>query len=152
MAWKLTRTAVGTTNTEERRSEPRAEAQASVVITPLAAVGTRFEGSVVDLSTRGVRVHLETQLQTLPRVGEVFRVQGRDDIMLCEVRHAEVSGSGADVGLQVVHWSKAGELKRLIQDEIDREASARPAMSIKRLVELATWFTSAFFFAELRNN
>jgi hypothetical protein len=140
-------------NAEERRSERRAEASVSVVITPLAAVATRFEGSVVDVSTGGVRVHLETQLRELPRTGEVYRVQSRDDIMLCEVRHAEVAGAGADLGLQIVHWSKTGELKRLIQNQIDREARilGGSAMSFKRVEELATWFSSARLFPELHN-
>jgi len=140
-------------NAQERRSERRADASVSVVITPLAAVTTRFEGSVVDVSTGGVRVHLATQLQELPRTGEVYRVQSRDDIMLCEVRHAEVAGAGADIGLQVVHWSKAGELKRLIQMQIDREANALGglAMSFKRVVQLATWLSSGRWFPELRN-
>jgi PilZ domain len=101
---------------EERRSEPRIEASASVVITPLAAVGTRFYGSVVNVSTGGVRVHCDTQLKELPRAGEVCRVQSRGDTMLCELRNAAVAAAGADLGFQIVHWGNAGELKRLISE------------------------------------
>jgi hypothetical protein len=99
----------------ERRSEPRIEARASVVMTPLAAVNRRLEGAVVEVSTRGVKVHFEKQLKELPRSGEVYRLQSSDDIMLCEVRHAEVSGAGASMGFQIVHWSNGGQLKRLVQ-------------------------------------
>lgn len=99
---------------EERRSEPRIEASASVVITPLAAVATRLHGSVVNVSTRGVRVHCDTELKELPRAGEVYRVQSSGDQMLCEVRNAEVTETGADLGLQIVQWNGAGELKRLL--------------------------------------
>jgi hypothetical protein len=99
---------------EERRSEPRIEASTSVLITPLAAVATRLHGSVVNVSTRGVRVHCDTELKELPRAGEVYRVQSRGDQMLCEVRNAAITETGADLGLQIVHWNGAGELKRLL--------------------------------------
>jgi hypothetical protein len=105
----------GWSGLQERRSEPRIEARASVVMTPLAAVSTRLEGAVVEVSTRGVRVQFEKQLKELPRSGEVYRLQSRDDIMLCEVRHAEVLGSGAALGLKIVHWSNGGQLKRLVK-------------------------------------
>ena len=101
---------------KERRSEPRIEARTSVVMTPLAAVSTRLEGALLDVSSHGVRVHFDKQLKVLPRSGEVYRLQSRDDIMLCEVRHAEVSGAGAALGLRIVHWSNDGQLKRLLQD------------------------------------
>jgi hypothetical protein len=100
---------------EERRSESRIEANASVVVTPLAAVATRLHGSVVNVSNRGIKVHFNTRLKALPRPGEVFRVQTRDDLLLCEVRHSEAAEAGADLGLQIVHWGDAGELKRLVQ-------------------------------------
>jgi hypothetical protein len=100
---------------KERRSEPRIEARTSVVMTPLASVSTRLEGAVVEVSTHGIRVHCDKQLKELPRSGDVYRLQSRDDIMLCEVRHAEVSSSGAAMGFQIVHWSNGGQLKRLVQ-------------------------------------
>lgn len=83
-------------------------------MTPLAAVGTRLRGSVVDVSTRGVRVHFDKQFKVPPRAGEVYRVQSRGDLMLCEVRNVKVAGAGAELGLQIVHWGGAGELKRLV--------------------------------------
>lgn len=102
---------------EERRSEQRIEASTSVVITPLAAVAARLHGSVVNVSTRGVRVHCDTQLKELPRAGEVYRVQSRGDLMLCEVRNFAVTEAGADLGLRIVHWGVAGELKRLLSEK-----------------------------------
>jgi hypothetical protein len=99
---------------EERRSEPRIEANTSVLITPLADVATCLHGSVVNVSTRGVRVHCDNELNELPRAGDVYRVQSRGDLMLCEVRHSVVTNAGADLGLQIVHWVGAGELKHLL--------------------------------------
>jgi len=86
-----------------------------VVVTPLAAVATRLLGSVVNVSTRGVRVHFDKRWREPPRAGEVYRVQSRDDLMLCEVRYFELAEFGANLGLQIVHWGNAGELKRLVQ-------------------------------------
>jgi PilZ domain len=103
--------------TEERRSEPRIQARTPVVVTPLAAVATRLHGSVVNVSPNGVRVHFDVLFDEEPRPGDVYRIQSRHDLMLCEVRYFEVAGSGADLGLQIVHWGEAGELKRLIQDQ-----------------------------------
>jgi hypothetical protein len=99
---------------QERRSEPRIEANISVLITPLAAVATRLHGSVVNVSTRGVRVHCDKELSESPRAGDVYRVQSRGDLMLCEVRNSVVTDAGADLGLQIVHWIGAGELKHLL--------------------------------------
>jgi hypothetical protein len=106
--------------TEERRSEPRIDANTSVLITPLAAVGTRLHGSVVNVSTRGVRVRCNKDLKELPRAGEVCRVQSGGDLMLCEVRNSAVTEAGADLGLQIVHWGGAGELKRLLAETAGR--------------------------------
>jgi hypothetical protein len=117
---------------EERRAETRIEANASVVITPLAAVGTRFYGSVVNVSTGGVRVHCDTQLKELPKAGEVCRIQSRGDIMLCEVRNFAVREAGADLGLRIVHWSNAGELKHLLSEtgcSTSRPAAMRSVMA-----------------------
>ena len=111
---------------EERRSEPRIEAGAAVVITPLAAVGTRFYGSVVNVSKGGVRVHCDTQLKELPRAGEVCRIQSRGDIILCEVRNSAIAEAGADLGLQIVQWGNAGELKHLLSES--GCSSTRPAL------------------------
>jgi hypothetical protein len=38
-----------------------------VVMTPLAAVATRLHGMVVNVSTRGVKVHFDTLLNEQPR-------------------------------------------------------------------------------------
>ena len=67
---------------DERRSEPRIESSASVVMTPLAAVTTRLHGSLVNVSTRGIRVHFDKPLNDVPKAGEVYRVHSGDDLML----------------------------------------------------------------------
>ena len=87
-------------------------------MTPLAAVATRLRGVVVNVSTRGVKVHFETLLNEQPRAGDVYRVQSGDDLMLCEVRHCDVAGKGADLGLEILHWVSAGELSRLVQHHL----------------------------------
>jgi hypothetical protein len=117
---------------EERRSERRIETSASVLITPLAAVGTRFHGSIVNVSTRGVRVHCDTELNELPRAGEVYRVQSCGDLMLCEVRNSAVTGAGVDLGLQIVHWGGAGELKRLLTGGQNGNPGTPPAENLLR--------------------
>jgi hypothetical protein len=53
----------------ERRAEPRIEIGTSVVMTPLAAVATRLKASVVNVSRRGIRVHVGAQMKELPRAG-----------------------------------------------------------------------------------
>jgi len=68
----------------------------------LADVLTRLHGAVVTVSTCGVKVHFETRPKEQPRAGEIYRVQSRDDLILCEVRCVEVAGAGADIGLQIV--------------------------------------------------
>src|ERR1022692_2214498 len=110
-------------NVTERRSEPRIETNASVVITPLAAVATHLHGSVVDVSAGGVKVHLDASLKELPRAGAIYRIQSGDDLMLCEVRYSKVAEPGADLGLKIIHWRDAGELKRIVQSQ--QQLSAR---------------------------
>src|SRR5579862_8096239 len=101
---------------KERRSEPRTEAGAKIVMTPLAAVATRLHGIVVNVSPRGVRVRFATLLNVHPKAGEVYRIQSGNDVMLCEVRYCEFAGEGADVGLEILHWVKAGELNQLLKN------------------------------------
>ena len=109
----------------EQRSESQVKLR-EVVITPLAAVDTRFYGSVVNVSKGGVRVHCDTQLKELPRAGEVCRIQSRGDIILCEVRNSAIAEAGADLGLQIVQWGNAGELKHLLSES--GCSSTRPAL------------------------
>ncbi len=101
---------------KERRSEPRTEAGAKIVMTPLAAVATRLHGIVVNVSPRGVRVRFATLLNVHPKAREVYRIQSGNDVMLCEVRYCEFAGEGADVGLEILHWVKAGELNQLLKN------------------------------------
>src|SRR5437867_11471803 len=96
---------------KERRAEPRLTVNAKVEITPLAAVAKRFHGTVVNASGKGLEVHIDNGLKESPRLGEVFRVQTGDDLMLCEVRRSTADGPALRLGLQIVHWAKVGQLK-----------------------------------------
>ena len=101
----------------ERRLEPRIESRTSVVMIPLATVSTRLQAFAVNVSTCGIRVHSNTLVNDLPRAGEVYRVQSGDDVMLCEVRHCQLAGEGADLGFKIVYWANTGELHRLVQGD-----------------------------------
>jgi hypothetical protein len=100
---------------DERRSEPRIDVKAPVVMTPLAAVTTRLKGQVVNISGRGIRVHLDTGLNGKPASGEVYRLQSGGDLMLCEVVHWQLEGEIPAIGLQILHWGECGELSRAIK-------------------------------------
>ncbi len=91
------------TDLDERMPEPRIRVGASVVVTPLASVAIRLQGSVVNVSTRGLRVHFDTRLNEQPRAGEIYRVQSRDDLLLCEVCHCEAAGAGTNLDLQIIN-------------------------------------------------
>ena len=104
---------------EERRLEPRIEANAPITMTPLAAVATRIHGSVVNVSGRGLKVHVDAPPKERPAAGDVYRVQSGDDLMLCEVRHYQPVAEGVDLGFVILHWVNVGELSRLVK-EFDR--------------------------------
>jgi hypothetical protein len=100
---------------DERRSEPRIDVKAPVVMTPLATVTTRLSGHVVNVSGRGLKVRVDGGLNGKPASGEVYRVQTGDDLMLCEVRNWQLEGEGAAIGFQILHWGDLGELNRVIK-------------------------------------
>jgi hypothetical protein len=102
---------------KERRAEPRIIIAAPAVITPLAAVATRLNGQVVDVSFHGVKVRVAELTGGLPRVGDVFRILSARDLMLCEVRHWQLQVEGTDIGFRILQWSDAGELKRVTMAE-----------------------------------
>jgi len=100
---------------DERRSEPRIDVKAPVVMTPLATVTTRLSGHVVNVSGRGLKVRVDAGLKGKPASGEVYRVQTGDDLMLCEVRNWQGEGEGGAIGFQILHWGDLGELSRVIK-------------------------------------
>ncbi len=101
---------------DERRAEPRIPVNGQVTMTPLAAVATRLRGTVVNVSGRGLQVLLEDALRPIPRNGDVYRIECGDDLMLCEVRRGEVNDAGTELGFQILHWAKVGELNRLLKE------------------------------------
>ncbi|MDP8982669.1 MAG: PilZ domain-containing protein [Acidobacteriota bacterium] len=102
----------------ERRLETRLETQAPAVITPLSAVTSRVHGSVVNVSSRGLKVHAGTPPEEHLAAGSIFRVQSGDDLMLCEIRHRRVEGETADIGFSILHWVSEGKLNRLVKELI----------------------------------
>jgi len=114
----------------ERRLEPRFEAKASVIMTPLSAVTTRLHGSVVDLSSGGLKVHATTLMEKHLAAGDVYRVQSGDDLMLCEIRHRRLDGQTVDIGFAILHWVSLGNLNRLV-----REFSKLTALPGRTLVD-----------------
>jgi hypothetical protein len=98
---------------KERRAEPRVDIAAPAVMTPLAAVATRLNGQVVNVSFNGVKVRVPELRNGQPRVGDVYRILSSKDLMLCEVRHWKLQADGTDIGFRILQWSDAGELKRV---------------------------------------
>jgi hypothetical protein len=98
---------------KERRTEPRVDIAAPAVMTPLAAVATRLNGQVLNVSFNGVKVRVPKLTNGQPRVGDVYRILSSKDLMLCEVRHCQLQAEGTDIGFRILQWSDAGELKRV---------------------------------------
>jgi hypothetical protein len=112
--WTVNVSPVGR-NTKEQRSEPRIEANAPALMIPLANVAIRLSGRVLNVSRRGVKVHVDEPLAGYPRTGDVYRVLSGNDVMLCEIRHYQLLGESAEVGFQIVHRLSRGELNSLIE-------------------------------------
>jgi hypothetical protein len=116
---------------EERRNESRAEVDSAAVLTPLAAVANRLGGQIVNVSSRGVKVHLAELLTTPPRVGDVYRIVSDRDTMLCEVRYSESRKDATDIGFQILHWREMGQLnlvaKKLKATVVERTPTSQSA-------------------------
>jgi hypothetical protein len=100
----------------ERRTEPRLEAEAPVVMTPLSAVTTRLHGSVVNVSDRGLKVQATALTDQHLTTGNIYRVQSGDDLMLCEIRHRRLDGENVNIGFAILHWVSAGKLNQLVKE------------------------------------
>ena len=119
---------------EERRKEPRRAVDATAVITPLAAVGTRLSGQVINVSSHGVKVRLTEQMTGEPRVGDVYRILSSRDRMLCEVNHCLSGTHGTDIGFRILYWSETGELNRIVETHSHSGShGGLPELSIPRL-------------------
>lgn len=84
----------------DRRSEPRAEANAPAVITELGSHPRRPAGGVVqDISGNGMRIRLSRAIACNAAV----RVETGDMLYLGEVVRCEPDGEGFSVGLMLRH-------------------------------------------------
>src|SRR5579863_6704919 len=118
---------------DERRRAPRIAVNASILLKPLAAIGTSIKGTVVDISKHGVRVRLDELPAALPKKGDAYRVRSDDDdVILCEVRSVRFEGAFTDIGLAILHWSNIGELNRLLEACQDEEATGTPRVERRR--------------------
>lgn len=117
---------------KERRRESRIEVDALVEMTPLAAVGNRLSAQVINVSTHGIKVRFTGQMTGQPRVGDVYRILGGRDRMLCEISHWTSTGSGTDIGFKILHWSDTGELHDVAETQ-----SGSPSSSTGRLSDLS---------------
>jgi|SRR5579862_9499832 len=120
----------------ERRSEKRIALGAPAELIPLAAVSTSLRGRVVDISGRGVKVHLDSLLNELPRTGDAYRLLSGREVMLCEVRNMQLEGEGGDIGLKILHWTKAGKLNRVtkVSAPMPQEAASKRTLRILRRI------------------
>ena len=86
---------------DERRSEPRTDLAANVVLTPLNDVSRRLKGSSVNISKRGIRVRL-TPGDHVPIQKQVFRIETSSDRILCEVRNWAAEATSIEIGLEIL--------------------------------------------------
>jgi hypothetical protein len=125
-------------SSDERRRDPRIAVNASILLKPLAAIGTSIHGTVVDISRHGIRVRLDELPAGLPKTGDAYRVRSDDDdVILCEVRSVRLEGAFTDIGFAILHWSSIGELNRLLescQDDAcqDEDATDKPRADWQR--------------------
>jgi hypothetical protein len=123
-------------NVREQRSEPRIEADAPALMIPLADVGTRFRGRVLDISRRGIKVRTSEPLKPQPKIGDIYRILSGDDVLLCEVRHCQLLWEGAELGFRIVHRLSSGELNSLV--EAYQAGKIDPASPEIQLLEAAS--------------
>jgi len=81
----------------------------------LAAVTTRVNGQVLNVSSQGVKVRVTKPASEAPRVGDVYRILSSKDTMLAEVCYSLARNEGTDIGFKIVYWSAIGELNRAIK-------------------------------------
>lgn len=101
----------------DRRKETRIEVAAAAALTPIASLDQRIRGEVVDLSPSGVRIRVSGSVDSLPKVGELYRVLSSQDRMLCRVAHTAPGDRGADIGFRIVYWNELGELSQTLEHQ-----------------------------------
>jgi hypothetical protein len=63
--------------------------------------------------------------------------------MLCEVRNFAVTVAGADLGLQIVHWGGAGELKRLLSETESQDRNPGLPQAENLLLRGLKWLSTS---------
>jgi hypothetical protein len=87
----------------ERRSEPRVEANAPVIVTELGSQGRHPMGGMAqDISGCGMRLKLPQAIAC----GAPVRVETKDMLLLGEVVRCEPDGEGFRIGLTIHHSLK----------------------------------------------
>jgi PilZ domain len=95
----------------ERRSQPRIEANATVLVTPIGSEHLQLSGTLENISDSGLMVALEAPIP----VGESVRIDSGDSLMISEVCHCEQRGQRHMVGFIVGEWTNKGTLKTLLR-------------------------------------
>lgn len=103
----------------EQRSESHVKLNDPVLITALKTDDAIFIARFVDLSSAGMRIKLNVDLE----VGSLLRLELGDDLMMTEVSHCEPDEGEFSAGLFILSSLQKSELQRL-----RREAVAGPAL------------------------
>jgi PilZ domain len=93
----------------KERSESPVEMNQPVMITALHNENATFTARFVDLSSEGMRIKLNADLE----VGSLLRLEFGEDLMMTEVCHCEPDEGEYSAGLSILSWLEKSELKRL---------------------------------------
>ena len=112
----------------ERRSEPRFEAQKTVILTLLEENGAALPALAVELSGSGMRLMLSRPVL----IGAAVKVELDDSMILGEVCYCEPHSSGFLVGLKLnqvlSNLSELAKLNRRLLGEDPREQPSQHAI------------------------
>ena len=112
----------------ERRREPRATADQTVVVTVLGRQALQISGTAVDISRRGLRLLLSGRVSP----GDPVKIDMDDDLLLGEICYCETQGADFIVGVEL-DQALAGlsELARLNLALFEEPISHRQVAEIK---------------------
>jgi anti-sigma factor RsiW len=85
----------------ERRSEPRTETEFETrlkVLNPISSTGASVKASVIGVSTKGVKLRVETAVM----VGAMVQIRLKESLALAEVRYCNEAGDEFHVGLRLL--------------------------------------------------
>jgi len=108
----------------ERRSEPRFDAQKTVIVTPLEENSTPLPALAVEVSGNGMRLILSRPLP----IGAAVKVEPDDSMILGEVCYCQPRSGGFLVGLKLNQvLSNLEQLAKLNRRLLGEEAREKPA-------------------------